>query len=153
HLLPTLWLRRKGPWSRDGSSPVLRAAPDAPDTVIAASHPDLGLRRLHCEGTVPLLFTENETNTERVFGEPNTSRTVKAGTTDYVVQGRTTAATPDRVGSKAAAHYRLNVGRGEPAVVRLRLTDASQATASPFGPEFDETFATRLREADAFYAA
>jgi hypothetical protein len=105
------------------------------------------------DGQAPeLLFTENETNTERLFGVPNVSPGVKDAFHDYVVQGRTGAVNPDRVGTKAAAHYRLALPPGESAVLRLRLSAADEAPRRPF-VGFDALFAKRIGEADAFYAA
>ena len=100
--------------------------------------------------TAPLLFTENETNHTRLHLDyPNAGPYLKDGINDYVVQGRREAVNPDRVGTKAAAHYRLKVGPGQSAPVRLRLTGlppAGKDKKAPFGPGFDETLAARLRE-------
>ena len=98
---------------------------------------------------MPLLFTENETNTERLFGRPNASAWVKDGINDCVVGGRREAVNPAQVGTKAAAHHRLSIAPGETRVLRLRLTDAGADAA--FGAGFDDVFAARAREADAFY--
>ncbi len=76
-------------------------------------HETLGQRWLSCEGTVPLLFTENETNQQRLFGAPNASPYVKDGINDHVVRGRADAVNPAQTGTKAAAHYRLEVPAGE----------------------------------------
>src|SRR5262249_24947656 len=112
HLLPTLWIRRT--WSSPGAPrPSLHALPNGRDAaVVTASHPELGDRWLCCEGSVPLLFTENETNTERLFGQTNQSRYVKDGINDCVVLGKADAVNPTLEGTKAAAHYVLNVGAG-----------------------------------------
>ena len=119
--------------------------------MIAASHADLGERYLYCEGDVPLLFTENETNNERIFGQPNASPYVKDGINNYVVHGNHNAVNPAKTGTKSAAHYQLNVGAGQTATIRLRLSDlAPAAMGDPF-KNFDETMQTRQREADEFY--
>jgi hypothetical protein len=84
---------------------------------------------------------------------------VKDGINDYVVQGRKEAVNPERRGTKAAAHYRLVVGAGQSATVRLRLTNKAPAGPGkraagdgwPVGRDFDQTLAARLREADEFY--
>ena len=94
---------------------------------VAASHVDLGERYLYCEGDVPLLFTENETNNERLFGTPNASRYVKDGINNYVVQGNHNSVNPEKTGTKSAAHYQLNVGAGKSATIRLRLSDLAPA--------------------------
>ena len=80
---------------------------------------------LSCEGEVPLLFTENETNHERLFGQKNESPHVKDGINDCVVQGNQGAVNPEKKGTKVAAHYQFNVGPGQTKVVRLRLSDRS----------------------------
>ena len=86
-----------------------------------------GAYHLYCEGDVQLLFTENETNYERIFGTPNQTPFVKDGINDYIVNGRQNAVNPDKTGTKVAAHYRLEVGPGQSAIVRLRLTKAIAA--------------------------
>ena len=98
-------------------------------SVVRAVHPRLGTRYLYCEGDAPLLFTENETNTQRIFGVPNQSPYVKDGINDYVVHGRDGAVNPEKTGTKVAAHYRLTIGPGESRVVRLRLSDVAPGCA------------------------
>ena len=98
-----------------------------------------------------LLFTENDTNNERVFGTPNATPYVKDGINNYVVSGNEDAVNPNQTGTKAAAHYQLNVGAGDTAVIRLRLSNA--ASRDPFGSEFDQIIEERRGEADAFYQA
>ena len=156
HLLPTLWFRND--WSawiaesnRSPAKPNLRQV-KAPQGAIAvaATHPLLGEYILSCEGDAPLLFTENETNHELLFGHPNESPYVKDGINDCVVQGRQEAVNPDKQGTKVAAHYRAAVGAGQEIVIRLRLRSPNRQD-EPFGKDFDGLFADRLREADEFY--
>jgi hypothetical protein len=119
--------------------------------VVAVSHDELGKRYLFCEGDVPLLFTENETNNERIFGTPNASRYVKDGINNYVVNGDRGSINPEKTGTKSSAHYELNVGAGKTATVRLRLCDtAPNVNSDPF-KGFGETMQARQREADQFY--
>jgi hypothetical protein len=146
HVLPTIWFRRVWSSAGDAPRPALRQAAAG---VIAAVHPDLGERFLSCEGAPALLFTENETNTERLLGVPNSTPFVKDGIDSYVVHGRREAANAAERGTKASAHYPLTVGAGQSRTVRLRLHDT--APVAPFA-RFDATLATRRREADAFYA-
>jgi hypothetical protein len=121
-------------------------------SVVAASHPELGKRWLACEGSAPLVFTENETNTQRIFGRPNASPYVKDGIDDYLVNGHAEVVNPKARGTKMSALYRLEVAAGGSARVRLRLTDvAPMGGADPFGASFAETLEARRREADAFY--
>ena len=158
HLLPTLWFRND--WSawiaesnRSPEKPTLKQlkAP-AGASAVAAKHPLLGEFILSCEGDVPLLFTENETNHERLFGQKNESCCVKDGINDCVVQGRQAAVNPDKQGTKVAAHYQATVGAGQTKVIRLRLSNGPpDEKGKPFGKEFDNVFADRLREADEFY--
>jgi hypothetical protein len=147
HVLPTVWFRNTWSWGDDMPRPALRQA--APG-VIAASHPDLGERFLSCEGAAALLFTENETNTERLFGTPNRTPYVKDGINNFIVHGRREAVNSEPKGTKASAHYPLAVGAGESRTVRLRLSDA--APAGPFGSGFDAAMQGRRKEADEFYA-
>jgi hypothetical protein len=157
HVLPTLWFRNDwSSWiSRPAEKPMLRQIEGPAGTrAIAAAHPALGEYYLYCNGDVPLLFTENETNNARLFPEhSNASPYVKDGINDYVVHGHQAAVNPEHRGTKVAAHYRLVVGPGQSAMVRLRLTDQAPAGASPFGSAFDKVMAERLREADEFYRA
>src|SRR5713226_6125346 len=166
HLLPTLWFRND--WSswiaesnRASKKPNLQQIKGAAGTsAVAATHPLLGELTLSCEGEVPLLFTENETNHEWLFpGQKNESRYVKDGINNCVVQGNQDAVNPEKQGTKVAAHYQLVVSPGQSSTVRLRLAgqaDAgksgkSKTTVSSFGAEFDNILSTRLQEADDFY--
>jgi hypothetical protein len=151
HLLPSLWFRNTWSWGGGGPRPALRAAPaGAGARAIRATHPSDGEWLLSLEGAPELLFTENETNAERLFGAPSGSPYVKDAFHEYVVGGRVEAVNPALAGTKAAGRYRLEVPAGGAREVRLRLRRA--AGAEPFGAEFDEAFAARRREADEFYA-
>jgi hypothetical protein len=150
HLLPTLWFRNTWSWNGETDKPVLQAIATSDDfQAIAASHPTLGKRWLYCQGETELLFTENETNYERLFGSPNTSAYVKDGINDYIVQGKKDAVNRERIGTKAAAYYLLNLGAGEAKTIQLRLCDSP--LAEPFGKEFAVIFVARQQEADEFY--
>ncbi|HEV8531185.1 MAG TPA: glucosidase [Methylomirabilota bacterium] len=153
HLLPTLWLRNTWSWDRGASRPQLQAISSAPGSaVIAARHQTLGARWLHAEGAPELLFTENETNFSRLFGVPARSPYVKDSIHERVVGGKDDAVNRARVGTKAAAWYRMSVPAGGQLSLRLRLTDADPARTGPaFGLDFEEIFSRRLREADEFY--
>src|SRR6266478_1101186 len=147
HLLPTLWFRNT--WSWETGSPRPRLAAQGA-TVIEAEHESLGLRWLSAEGAPDLLFTENETNFERLYGGANRTPYVKDGIDACVVHGRREAVNPEREGTKAAAHYRLRVAPGETVSVRLRLGNAPPH-GECLGKEFDTLFARRRQEADLFY--
>jgi hypothetical protein len=118
-LLPTLWFRNTWSWGDNVLKPSLLAA--AP-SVIETLHPDLGQQWLYCDGGPELLFTDNDTNVQRLWAQPNPSPWVKDAFHSYVIGGDTGAVNPDRTGTKAAAHYVMEVAAGGSAQVRLRLT-------------------------------
>jgi hypothetical protein len=158
HLLPTLWFRNTWSWGRSGEEyppkPVI--TPDGHGGVVA-EHSTLGRFALAVgpdpAGRSPeLLFTDNETNAARIFGSGNAAPYVKDAFHEYLVGGRSAALNPGRVGTKVAACYRLEIAAGGEAGVCLRLAPAGEMPASPLGGEFEMTFATRIREADEFYA-
>jgi len=159
-LLPTVWFRNRWSWGGKDPRPELHATGSA--GTVQLEHEVMGQRWLHCDGSPNLLFTENETNEQRLFGSANHTPFVKDGIDEYVVKGNTAAVNPERRGTKAAADYPLTLEPGESKIVRLRLTNVDPASAatderkadappSPFAG-FDETFVARLQEADEFYA-
>jgi hypothetical protein len=158
-VLPTLWYRNTWQTEPDPTRPVLKAGRKTKGSgVIAAEHPQLGQRYLYIEGDAPLLFTENDTNTERILGTPNTSPYVKDGFHNAVVHGKKDAVNPKKTGTKAAPHFSLNVGAGETRILRLRLTDVAPSAlgkaypdSDPFGGHFTQVMADRLKEADHYY--
>jgi hypothetical protein len=152
HLLPTLWFRNAWAWDHHDKRPVLRAGSSTEGyAVIEAEHETLGRRCLLCSGDPTLLFTENETNRWRLFGASNPTPFVKDGINDFVVHGRSEAVNPEHTGTKAAAHYQLELGAGQEARLELQLCDTPPAH-NPFNRTFHETFSRRIREADDFYA-
>ncbi|HEY5870120.1 MAG TPA: glucosidase [Candidatus Tectomicrobia bacterium] len=161
HVLPTLWFRNQWSWQSQADRPRLhQIAGTQGMSVIQASDPRLGDRYLACAGDVPLLFTDNDTNTQRIFGVPNRTPYVKDSINNYIVHGQTEAVNPAQQGTKAAAYYRLTVPPGASQVVRLRLSDGAPAAlaetnggaADPFGDAFEATLQARRQESDAFYA-
>jgi hypothetical protein len=146
HILPTLWFRNTWSWAGSADRPSMERVGSA----IKAVHPELGERFLYCEGNATLLFTENETNTQRIFGVPNRSPYVKDGINNYVVHAQKDAVNPEEKGTKAAAHYRLTVKQGECQVVRVRLSDVAPGKNGPFN-DFDDVLEIRHKEADQFY--
>jgi len=145
HLLPTLWFRNTWSWGDGEPKPSLRAQ----GGTILASHPELGEMTLSCDGYPELLFTENETNVYRLWGQANPSPYVKDSFHQYVVEGKKDAVNPARTGTKSAAHYVLDVPAGGASVVRLRLSAKRPAVA--FGPGFEASFGARHADADEFY--
>ena len=151
HLLPHLWFRNTWSWAPGGDKGLLTAGDNDEElTRVRATHPRLGDFHLCCEGRIPLLFTENETNTTRLFGQPSSSPFVKDGIHEHVVNGRDDSVNPEGMGTKVAAHYRFDLPAGETIRVRLRLS--RDRVSTPFDATFDDVYVTRRKEADAFYA-
>ena len=147
-VLPTLWFRNTWAWGQGAPSRPMLAGADA----VRAIHPELGEYRLYCEGSAPLLFTENETNEEKLFGSPNAYPYVKDGINEFVVNGNSEAVNPDKVGTKVAADYDLQIASGETQTIRLRLTQKLFGPGGDaFSDAFDQQFEARKAEADAFY--
>ena len=162
HVLPTFWFRNTWSWSGNVPRPFLSVASGDGIRAIAASHLKLGDYYLYCDGNPELLFTENETNNERIFGMPNRSRYVKDAFDRYLVHDSREAVNPECSGTKACAHYSLTVTGGDAQVIRLRLTNVAPEALSraagagnghPFGCSFDDMVNLRLQESDEFYAS
>lgn len=144
-LLPTLWFRNTWSWGGTTKKPHLQAI--SPH-IVQADHPHLGQRRWYCSDTPELLFTENETNTQRLYGIGENLYT-KDGINNYVVEGKTTAIHPHQQGTKVAARYRLHISPGATQTVKLRLTDSSGVD---WEQDFEQIFCDRIQEANDFYA-
>ena len=157
HILPTLWFRNTWSWQQDSTKPRLKIGDrQAKYSTIEANHHEFGKRWLYCDfsgwgrGQSPLLFTENETNYQRLFDVPNRSPYVKDGIDNYLINGDRDAVNSQHLGTKCAIHYVLNLAAGETKTIKLRLTDTSTLN-QPFGDEFDTAFQARKQEADEFY--
>jgi hypothetical protein len=148
HVLPTLWFRNTWSWSKGSARPEIHRQGDA----LVASHADLGERLLVCDPPKSLLFTENESNNERLFGVANTGPYVKDAFDDYVVHGRHAAVNPGQTGTKAAAYYVLEVPSQESRTIRLRIADAAARPIALLDKSFAEIMVDRRAEADRFYA-
>ena len=120
HVLPTLWFRNTWSWGRDDRRPALQAISGSAPT-IEATHHALGVYQLSCEDARDLLFTENESNLERLWGVSNATPFVKDSINDCVVQGQIALVNPQRAGTKAAAHYKFTLAPNETRRVRLRF--------------------------------
>jgi hypothetical protein len=178
-ILPSLWFRDTWSWGKDLRRPIARSATCVPGSVCAeVQHWQYGKRWLLCAGQPDLLFTENETNNQKLFGGKNRSY-VKDAFHTYVIQGDKGAVNPKQMGTKMAALYPAELGPGESVTLKLRLTDmeplaamdnnsgmvgtisspghADRAEGVPasndFAAGFDALFATRQKEADEFYAS
>ena len=156
HLLPTLWFRNTWAWGYDGRRPVLTAvkakagkAGKAQDVrLVQVQHHELGENWLAYEGTPDLLFTENETNEERLWGVGNRTAFVKDGIDETVVNKAEGKVNPEGMGTKVAAHYRMVIEPGATETILLRLSAEQQS--APFAGAA-ELFTTRIEEADEFY--
>ncbi len=159
HLLPTLWYRNTWSWGRlpedTPSRPQLYRHEDGP---IVAAHATLGgfvflldpANKLDCRD---LLFTENETNHQRLYGSPNATPFVKDSFHEAVINGHKDAVNPAHFGTKFAPHYAKEIAPGESWQVRVRLVEHSQApaTSAAFGDAFSQLLVQRRAEADNFY--
>ncbi|MGF1535640.1 MAG: glucosidase [Elainellaceae cyanobacterium] len=151
HLLPTLWFRNVWSWGHDTEKPRLKVASQCDRfTTLEATHYDVGTRWLHCDGTPPLLFTENETNFQRLFDTENGSPYVKDGINDYIVDANEKAINHNNLGTKVSPYYKLTLDAGASHTIYLRLTDREDL-AEPLGDAVRDIFAARQAEADSFY--
>ncbi len=177
HLLPTLWFRNTWSWGRDLRRPIVRTGAPMPPAVCAEmEHFQYGKRWLLCAGQPELLFTENETNYQKLFGVRNRTPYVKDAFHEYVVGNSKAAVNPEQAGTKMAAYHRLRIDPGQSVTLKLRLTDreplafvesgkpgpiispglemnAPALATNDFGLNFDALFAKRKQEADEFYAS
>lgn len=150
HLLPTLRFRNTWSW-KGGEKPSLRyAEAEGKLKVIEATHPELGKRWLFCDDPGGLLFTDNETNYEKIFGSPNECPYVKDGINDFIVNGKETEINSKGTGTKVSARYTLTIAPGKSETIKLRLSDSINLI-DPFGKLYDSMFVKRKNEADEFY--
>lgn len=143
-ILPTLWFRNTWSWGGDDRKPSLT---EAGSGIIRAIHHELGQYWLYCDGDCETLFTDNESNAQRLWGVANSSPYVKDAFHDYVVS-RADAVNPAKSGTKAAAHYAVEVPAGGSKTFRLRLRAAQMENAFD---GFEKVFDSRIAEADEFY--
>ena len=155
HLLPQLWFRNTWSWGRDDRRPSISDSTRVKDREhgvksVHACHSRLGDYWLACESSTELLFTENETNTDRLWSAPNRTPFVKDGIGRAVIDGDLNAVNPDLLGTKVAFHSRRLLGPGETTFVKLRLSHGQKN--NPF-LHFDESFRERIAEADRFHTS
>jgi len=153
HLLPTIWFRNTWSWDRAQPKPTLRKTAKGHAAVITASHTVLGNYDLFCDSPDDLFFTENESNSERLWGIPNSTPFVKDSINDRIVSGKIDHVNSAGFGTKAAAYYKFNIPAKETTSIQLRLTRASankKTNNEPFA-DFEEIFTKRRAEADEFY--
>ncbi len=152
-LLPTIWFRNVWAWQPGMDRPIAEIAP-RPSSCIALSEPTYGSRFLHCEDAPTLLFTENDTNTQRLFGHPNGFTFTKDAFHRYLIDHERGAVNPARRGTKAAAHYPLQVPSDGTVTIRLRFNESLPGSGTDqLGQQFARLVDDRRREADEFYAS
>ncbi|HVZ15797.1 MAG TPA: hypothetical protein VG897_01675, partial [Terriglobales bacterium] len=151
HVLPTIWFRNTWSWFPGAEKPALKKLPSDTDrSAIEVRHPKYSQRYLYCYDSPELLFCENETNLQRLWGVAGPLYP-KDGINDYVIHGSKTV-NPEQAGTKASAHYERVLQPGESFVIRLRFTPERWPHGeNPLTSEFDGVFATRKMEADEFY--
>jgi len=154
HVLPTLWFRNTWSWGRDQRRPSLHRGAKRNDGIgfLIASHYELGEYICYAPGADEILFTENDTNTLRLFGSPSSTPYVKDAFHSYIVDRQHGAVSPEGIGTKAAAHFSMTLQPGESRTIPLRLSAAvgPQPMDSPLA-DFDALFQQRKDEADEFY--
>ncbi len=159
HLLPTLWFRNRWDWGDPYEMPrVWRAGAPAGMSLLGLSDYHYGNRWLAIEGTPELIFTENETNTERLYQYKNKTAYVKDAFHRYVVNGEREAVNPAMKGTKAAGQFVAEVAPGKDWTLRLRFIDRDPnedggSVRRLFGAGFERVFRERQKEANEFYAA
>ena len=146
HVLPHVWFRNTWSWGDPDLKPEL--AIDVQSEAVVAQSGGLGAYRLYRQGDAPWLFTDNDTNPRRLCGMPDAEGFFKDAFHEYVVHGHEGAVNPQQRGTKAAAHYRLDIPARGHAVVRLRLS--AEAHTRPFA-DADDIVERRRQEADGFY--
>ncbi|MBC7451344.1 MAG: glucosidase [Cytophagales bacterium] len=144
-ILPTVWFRNVWDWDDGVEKPKLYSVTDHE---IRLHHPSLGEYHFYTDLNPELLFCENETNTNRVFGWDNGKKFFKDGINDYIVQGKDEAVNRTRMGTKAAAVHKINVAANNNYVIHLRLS--KKAIEHPF-ENFETLFIQRKEEANEFY--
>ncbi|HEV7510847.1 MAG TPA: hypothetical protein VGO27_04070 [Candidatus Acidoferrum sp.] len=180
HLLPSLWFRNTWSWGKDDRRPTIRKTAGLQNCqCVEVEHWQYGKRWLLCAGQPQLLFTENQTDYERIFNIKNPTPFVKDAFHEYLIHKNQAAINPQQNGTKMAAYYPLTLSPGDSATLKLRLTDMDPLgemksdskkpgsvpspahaepndevpSASDFGTGFDRLFDLRQKEADDFYAS
>ncbi|HEY2773968.1 MAG TPA: glucosidase [Candidatus Binatia bacterium] len=156
-VLPSLWFRNTWSWGRHGEGYWPKPAIEREDGRFVAEHASLGrfvLQGAPVAGKAPeLLLTDNETNSQKLFGSPGPAH-AKDAFHDYVIDGQRSALIENGPGTKAAFRYHLAIPAGGEQVLHLRLTVANEAAepAVALGEDFDRVLEARRAEADAFFA-
>ena len=151
HLLPTLWFRNTWSWGYPSGNKPSIAAID--NEAVRAEHPELGAYTLYAQAADEWLWTDNETNSQRLWGTPNAALYVKDAFHRYVIDNTSDVVNPSGLGTKTAALYRREVASGATTVVRLRLRAIRIPADELFDPwaNFEVVLAERKGDADEFY--
>jgi hypothetical protein len=157
HLLPTVWARNTWRWGCEHEGCWIRPRFHRVDEAeVRIDHVSLGKFLFAVDpgsgGTPKFLFTENETNSERIFGAPNPAPYAKDGFHEYLINGRQDAVNLRGQGTKVAAHWKMDLAAGEERVFKMRIFGEDERPESNFGVEFDRMFEERIAETDDFYA-
>jgi len=154
HFLPTLWYRNTWAWGceTEGCSSKQTFYLKEPGKV-TGMHETLGKLHFfyHQTQDVQPLFTENETNCEKLYGVPNKTPYVKDGFNRFVVHGDQKSVNPHLAGSKFTPLYKLYFEPNETKIFDFRLICEEQAPTEIFGETFQQIFIQRQKEADEFY--
>jgi hypothetical protein len=161
HLLPTVWFRNRWSWYETANKPQMKQVKTAAEnlSVVNLTEEMRGDFRLLCANAKDLLFCENETNFEKLYGGQNESSFAKDGINDYVVDKKTAAVNPEKTGTKVAAHYVFNIAPQSSETIYLRLSNQQSAinnqpfqSVGEFIKECEQIFVERKKEADEFYS-
>ncbi len=154
-VLPTILFRNYWEGKKTVKKPVLKNLKGKAEMdIVQAIHPELGKYNILFEKDKKpkLLFTENETNNEKLFDSPSNSSFVKDGINDFVVNGKEKAVNIKKTGTKMSALYELEIGSNDSQVIRMRLVSSDEfSDKMDFNKNYEEIFKVRLKEADQFY--
>ena len=145
NVLPTLWFRNTWAWGYDDIRPNMMSSNEGN---LILNHKELGYYKFHLEGTYRLLFCDNESNNQKLYGVPNTHAYSKDGINDFIVHGNAHAVNNNACGTKAAANFDITIKGGSSHTIRMRLEGAGLKNAFD---DFDAIFDSRVQEADDFY--
>ena len=143
HLLPQFWFRNTWAWNPAATKPEMHAVAA---NRIELNHPDLGMHFITMHGNPQLLFTDNESNTGRLWGTHSNDGIYKDAFDNYLIHGKQDAVRAGQHGTKACGLYTADIAPGMPYEIRLRLSDNTDNV------DFNSVFLTRIAEADEFYS-
>jgi len=158
YVLPSLWFRNTWAWGNEREATMKMPSISREDDFLRVRHENLGNYRFYveasaCEGEMEWLFTENDSNTQDLFGVKNATPYVKDAFHRYLIHGDEHAVSPEPRGTKAAALLRLMIPAGATVVIRCRLHAEAEHNDLARLERFDETIAERVAECEEFYAA